>query len=837
MNTATLNTSTSTLGHEATTTNNTIWVCERFTRAARSRGIFFSDNPLSYTMPVLILQTSVVALITTTLQLLLTPFGQTSFVPQMLGGLALGPSILGQIGVVRKYLFPPRTFYVSETIAFFGSMIFMFLIGVKIDLTSIITTGKKTWAIALSCFVFPIVFTAVTALTLRALFLLPQENLYTSIFYVSFYLSSCSFHSTASHLADLKLLNSELGRLAVSSSMISGTISAVLITSVFSHHGLRKGSRSLQMASLSFLFLVAVIVFVCRPIIMWMIRRTPEGKPIKEAYIITIFVMMLLSALFSELIGGHFMTGPILLGLAVPDGPPLGSALSEKLDALVSAVFLPLYFLFSGARFNSFALDATSFAVVQVLAISSFLGKIFGAMLPSLYCKMSVTDSLSLGLIMSAQGITQMLYLQGSMYLKIIDTETYGNVVISMIWLTGATTPLVKFLYDPSKRYLAINRRRTIEHASPDVELLLMACLHNEENTPSMINILDMSNPTEQSPICFYVLHLIQLTGRATPLFIDHQSTSSKTNSLYSTHSQHIINAFRSYEQQNVDKLVVNLFSSISPYETMHDEVCMQAAEKRVSMLIVPFHRQWSSNGVVTESAHPIRAFNRQILRTAPCSVGILVDRGTLSKSNYLTSASFYSVGVLFIEGSDDREALVYAMRMADHPNVSVTVVRLIEPRRKSRNLMMRDPDGDLIHKFKVEHCIQIKRHDYREEVVRDSVEMISAIKSLNGCFDLIMVGRRHANGESSSLFNGMNEWNEYPELGVVGDMLVSSDSSYDGSVMVVQQQMLGFRGGGYHHPDFHMDSNNGPMIHHPRQERSPNVVEVPRDTRVWPMV
>ncbi|XP_015931912.1 cation/H(+) antiporter 15 [Arachis duranensis] len=798
MNTATLNASTTTLGHEATTTNNTIWVCERFTRAARSRGIFFSDNPLSYTMPVLILQTSVVALITTTLQLLLTPFGQSSFVPQMLGGLALGPSILGQIGVVQKYLFPPRTFYVSETIAFFGSMIFMFLIGVKIDLTSIVTTGKKTWAIALSCFVFPIVFTAVTALTLRALFLLPQENLYTSIFYVCFYLSSCSFHSTASHLADLKLLNSELGRLAVSSSMISGTISAVLITSVFSHHGLRKGSRSLQMASLSFLFLVAVIVFVCRPIIMWMIRRTPEGKPIKEAYIIMIFVMMLLSALFSELIGGHFMTGPILLGLAVPDGPPLGSALSEKLDALVSAVFLPLYFLFCGARFNSFALDATSFAVVQVLAISSFLGKIFGAMLPSLYCKMSVTDSLSLGLIMSAQGITQMLYLQGSMYLKIIDTETYGNVVISMIWLTGATTPLVKFLYDPSKRYLAINRRRTIEHASPDVELLLMACIHNEENTPS---------------------------------------TSSKTNSLYSTHSQHIINAFRSYEQQNVDKLVVNLFSSISPYETMHDEVCMQAAEKRVSMLIVPFHRQWSSNGVVTESAHPIRAFNRQILRTAPCSVGILVDRGTLSKSNYLTSASFYSVGVLFIEGSDDREALVYAMRMADHPNVSVTVVRLIEPRRKSRNLMMRDPDGDLIHKFKVEHCIQIKRHDYREEVVRDSVEMISAIKSLNGCFDLIMVGRRHANGESSSLFNGMNEWNEYPELGVVGDMLVSSDSSYDGSVMVVQQQMLGFGGGGYHHPDFHMDSNNGLMNHHPRQERPPNVVEVPRDTRVWPMV
>ncbi|MED6151684.1 hypothetical protein PIB30_084745 [Stylosanthes scabra] len=580
---------------------------------------------------------------------------------------------------------------------------------------------------------------------------------------------------------------------------------------------------------------------------MWMIRQTPEGKPVRESYIIMIFLMLLLCSLFSELIGQHFIIGPIFLGLAVPDGPPLGSALSEKLDALVSAVFLPLYFLFSGARFNSFVLEATSFWIVQVLAISSFFGKVLGAMLPSLYCKMSLTDSLSLGLIMSAQGITQLLYLQSSLYLNIIDTQSYGNVVISILWLTGAALPLVKFLYDPSKRYLALNRRRTIEHASPDIEFLLMACLHNEENTPSMITILDMSNPSEQRPICFYVLHLIQLTGRATPLFIDHQSSSNKPSSIYPTHSQRMINAFRSYEQQNQGKLVVNLFTSISPYETMHDEVCMQAAERRASLLIVPFHKKWSSNGVVTESSHSIRAFNRQLLRTAPCSVAILVERGTLSRNNPLTSAPFYSVVVVFIEGSDDRESLVYAMRMADHPNVSVTVVRLIEPRRKSMNLMMRDTDGDLIHRFKVEYCIQIKRHDYREEVVKDSVEMINVLKSFDGCFDLIMVGRRHANREFSSLFNGMNEWNEYPELGVVGDMLVSSDTTYDGSVMVVQQQILGSHGGGgggcygggsggghhggYHHPDFHPD------FHHPRQERRLNIPEVPRDTRVWPMV
>ncbi|TKY56554.1 Cation/H(+) antiporter 15 [Spatholobus suberectus] len=245
---------------------------------------------------------------------------------------------------------------------------------------------------------------------------------------------------------------------------------------------------------------------------------------------------------------------------------------------------------------------------------------------------------------------------------------------------------------------------------------------------------------------------------------------------------------------------MVKLFTSVSPYETMHDEICMQAAKNRVCMLIMPFHRQWRSNEI-SESAHPIRALNRHLLRTTPCSVGILVERGNLIKNNPLTNVSFYSVGIVFIEGPDDREALTYAMRMANHPNVRVTVIRLMEPHKKSINFVDRDPDVDLIHKFKVDY-IHIKRHDYREEVVRDSVEMISVIRSLE-------------------------EWNEHPELGSVGDMLVSSDYTFDGSVLVVQQQNR--VGGGYH--DLHLDNSFN------TNQESLTILEVPRDTKVWPLV
>ncbi|KAL5102288.1 hypothetical protein RYX36_006615 [Vicia faba] len=805
----------------AISTNGTIWICEHMSKNPRSRGIFFSDNPFSYTLPVLLIQISLVSSLTATLQFLLQPIGETRFFSQMLAGMMLGPSVIGQSAFLQKWLFPPKTFYISKTIAFFGGMMFMFLIGVKIDLSIVARSGKKAWAIGVLTFFIPLLFSSIVFFFVKET-LPPDHPLYSSLFSITFIFSSGSFHVTTIHLADLKLLNSEMGRLAISSSMVSGTISLTVVSAVITHENIfSMEDKTANLMGLSLFVMITIIVCILRPIMCWMIRQTPEGRQMKESYIMSVFLMLIGCAFLSEVIGQHVLILPIILGIAVPEGPPLGSALTDRLDTLVSNIFLPLYFLYSGSNFNVFLIDGHTFAIIQLLAIVAFIGKVVGTILPSIYWKMPMTDVIALGLLMSAQGITQVIYLQNGLNIT-IDEQSYGNALIALAWLTGVTTPFVKFLYDPSKRYLSLNRRRTIEQSTQDIELRLMACIHNPETTPSIINLLEISNPSLENPICFYVLHLIQLRGRSTPVFIDHQSTSKK-NPSQNNYSQHIINAFRSYEQQKSNNLVVKLYTSISPYETMHDEICMQVAEKRVCMLIVPFHVQWKSNGI-TESTHPIRALNRQLLRTAPCSVGILIERGTLNISHPLTNVAFYSVGIVFIEGNDDREALAYAMRMANNPVVRVTLVRLMEPRKKNKNLINKDPDGDLIHKFKVD-CIQIKRHDYKEEIVRDSVEMINVIKSLEGCFDLLLVGRRHAS--DSCLFSGLTDWNEYLELGPIGDMLVASDSTYDGSVMVIQQQKRS--GVDYH--DLHLDY--GVLL----KEEKLTITEVPRDRKVWPIV
>ncbi|XP_022637793.1 cation/H(+) antiporter 15 isoform X1 [Vigna radiata var. radiata] len=698
-----------------------------------------------------------------------------------MAGLLTGPTFLWKI----LSLSSQRPLYVAQAISLFGMTMFLFLMGVKVDPLLVFRTGKKTWAIGLCSCLLPLFFSLCVAYILRQ-YLSPELEIYKYLYIMAAFSTTGSFQATASALQDFKLLSSEVGRLAISSSMINGALSALwqgILRTLYPNAVQKYTDLSFSFDCLSLILLLLVILCICRPIMLWMIRMTPKGEPVKESYIVSIYVMVLGSSLLGEIIGDHYMVGPLILGLAVPEGPPLGSALVERLDTLISGLLLPLFFFSTSAMFKIDLVHLYDFTVVQFLAIANFFAKLAGAVLPSLYCNMPLIDALALGLILNSQGITQLLNLQSLHYFHIIDDRSYAQMLIALIWLTAASNPIVKFLYDPSKSYLSLTSWRTIEHSRPDIELPIITCIHCEENTTSMINFLEISNSRVESPIYCHVLHLLKLKGRTAPLLIDHELKCS-SNLWRTNHSLNIINAFKSYDQHS-RSVNVKVYTCISHYETMHNEICMQAAEKRACILIAPFHRHFGKTGVI-ELANPIRALNRNLLRTAPCSVGILVERGSFVSNNPLTTTSFYNVAVVFIEGPDDREALAYAMRIADHPNVSVTVIRITEPRKKRRTSIIRDPDAEIVHKF-MSNCLQMKRHDFKQQIVKNSFEMVAVIRELEGYFDLILVGRRHES--ESSMFYGMHEWIEYPELGSVADMLVSSDSTFDGSVLVVQQQ------------------------------------------------
>ncbi|CAL5386343.1 unnamed protein product [Camellia sinensis] len=762
-------------------------ICGWVHNSVRSSGVFHGDNPMMFAGPVLLVQLGISSLLTAILQFLLNPLGETAFISQSLVGMALGPSFLSN-GSIRSIIFPPQSLYISETFAYFGLMLFLFLVGVKMDLGIIRKSGRRAVVIGVCNFFIPLALNEALAFILRRTIPMDQ-TLYTSLPWIASFQCLTSFYVSACVLDDLHLLNSELGRLALPASMISGLCnwSWTLITFT-ARKTLMAGGGQHMLLLVGFLVIcmIAIIIYVLKPLMLWMVRQTGDDETVRESYIFGIFVMVLGCSMLGEIIGQHFLVGPMILGLAVPEGPPLGTALVTKLDTYVSTILLPIYFVVNGSRIDFSLIHLKTFGIVQLMGVFGLMCKLIGTILSSFYCELPLNDAVSLGLVMSVQGITDVLFIGFASRLQYINEEEYNILVLSAIFFGAAITPILKAIYKPSKRYIAY-KRRTIEHTKPGSELRMLACIHQEDQTPSLINLLESSNPSSKSPIFFYLIHLIELSGRSAPILVVHRV--GKRSSMHSHQSDHIINAFRLYEQQNQGAVMVNPYTTISPYATMHDEVCALALDRKVSLIILPFHKFLTIHGA-EESNNSIRIVNRNILRAAPCSVGILVERGTLGSSSHnMKSNTAFNIGVIFLGGQDDREALAYANRMAEHPNVNLMVVHLVEYSTKKYKMTWdMQQDFELINEFKIATTCN-KYFVYKEEVVYDSVEVIGIIRTLDSCFDLILVGRHHHS--ASQLLPGLTEWNEFPELGYIGDMLASSDSSCKASVLVVQQQVF----------------------------------------------
>lgn len=377
-----------------------------------------------------------------------------------------------------------------------------------------------------------------------------------------------------------------------------------------------------------------------------------------------------------------------------------------------------------------------------------------------------------------------------------LDDEVYAVFMITVLVLGSATASVVKAMYHPEEKYVAY-RRRTVEHKKLGEELRMLACVHSQSDVSPMVAFLDASSPSPSSPIAIYLLHLAPLAGLTSSVLRPFKHGDRNCVPSGGTDSARIVNAFQFFVQQRPQPGSATLlpFVCIAPYATMHDDVCAVALEKRAMLIVVPFHKRLAIDGSVestTVHAGAVQAANTNILNYAPCSVAILVDRGSLLSGAAAVDGGFtHRVAMYFLGGPDDREALALAAHMAEDAPIGLTVFRFVLP-PEWRGKATGDEEDERLDDEAVQEYVRKWVDDHRlmysENLVNGSDEMVAVIRKTSPEFNLLMVGRREESCESP-LTAGISDWSEHLELGVLGDLLTSTDFGCRISTLVVQQQ------------------------------------------------
>lgn len=120
----------------------------------------------------------------------------------------------------------------------------------------------------------------------------------------------------------------------------------------------------------------------------------------------------LLAGFITDTIGIHALFGAFVVGIVMPKDGPFAGVLIEKIEDLVSGLFLPLYFVSSGLKTNVATISgAQSWGLLVLVIFTACFGKIVGTLVVSLIVKIPLREAAALGFLMNTKGLVELIVL------------------------------------------------------------------------------------------------------------------------------------------------------------------------------------------------------------------------------------------------------------------------------------------------------------------------------------------------------------------------------------------------------------------------------------------
>ncbi|XP_039145872.1 cation/H(+) antiporter 19-like [Dioscorea cayenensis subsp. rotundata] len=749
------------------------------TLPATSNGSWQGDNPLDHALPLAILQICLVLVVTRSLAFLFRPIRQPRVIAEIIGGVLLGPSALGRSKTFLNNVFPKQSLTVLDTLANIGLLFFLFLIGLELDLKAIRRTGKPALAIAVAGISFPFALGVGTSFIFHSTVSKDARQIPFLVF-MGVALSITAFAVLARILAELKLLTTDIGRMAMSAAAFNDVIAWVLLALAIALSGSGSPLVTLWVLLSGIAFLIFSVVAI-RPALAWMAKGSQEGEPVKELYICATLATVLAAGFITDAIGIHALFGAFVVGIYVPKDGPFGRVMIEKIEDLVTSLFLPLYFVSSGLKTNVATISSgQSWGLVVLVITTACVGKILGTILVALLVKIPCREAVTLGFLMNTKGLVELIVLNIGKDRKVLNDETFTIMVLMALFTTFITTPIVMAIYKPARSATSY-KHRTIERNDTQSELRMLACFRGNSNISTLVNLIESSRGIRRHGLIVYALHLMEFSERSSAIYTVHRTRRNglpfwnKTDN--SGNKDHYVVAFETFER--LSHVSVRPMTCISELQTMHEDILASAQQKRAALIVLPFHKTMQPDGTFQSFGRAYQQINQLVLERAPCSVGILIDRGFGGRAQILASDVSYGIGVIFFGGADDREALAYGASMAEHPGIALVVFRLsLLHSQVSITLDETDRAADDAAIAAVRASNESIR--FQESEVQTQAEFVTAIKDLGKC-NLVLVGRSTPTmGSRASL--------DCPELGPVGSYLATNEFSSTTSVLVLQQ-------------------------------------------------
>lgn len=373
--------------------------------------------------------------------------GQPQVVAEMITGVLLGPSLLGLfLPEVSAKLFPEDAMKVLFPVSQLGLAMYMFVVGLEFRMDIVRKKLGSALAVSTAGMVAPFILGAALGWYFyNHSELFPVKTSMTeAMIFLGAAMCITAFPMLARIIHFKGLTGTTMGTVALGAGAIDDATAWCLLAVVLASFD---GDMTHALGNIAGgIGYTAFAIMILRPLLARWSRGIEARGVLSESEFVLCLILLALGAWITDAIGLHAVFGAFIMGSVMPRGV-VGKTLIEKIEPLTVALFLPLFFTFSGLNTQIALLDSSYlWSMTGLVMIAAVGGKGIACWAAARATGIPNREALGIGTLMNSRGLMELIIINIGLQRGVISPALFAILVIMAVVTTLMTSPLFERL-------------------------------------------------------------------------------------------------------------------------------------------------------------------------------------------------------------------------------------------------------------------------------------------------------------------------------------------------------------------------------------------------------
>ena len=352
-------------------------------------------------------------------------------VVQIIGGILLGPGILGHVfPQYYEFVFNPKVIGALNGVAWWAVMIFVFVAGIELDIEKAWENRRESSITAGLALGVPLIFGAIAALIMLKInsnWIGVKGKEWQFILGIGMDCADTALPILVLFMEKLEILRKPMGQrilryASLDDIMIWGVLAIILLD--WNRVGRQAG------------YLVGFAIAA------YLMRKLMAKIQEQDRWYVAL-IWLAASGFAADWSGLHYMVGAFLAG-AILDAKWFNQ---EKMDMFRSHILLaimPVFFLSTGLRTQWDVGGLMVFGAAFLLLLASVSGKLFGVQIAGKILKWKKGEASIIGWLLQTKALIMIIFVNILLDKQIITNETFTATLLMAVMSTMLSIPIVK---------------------------------------------------------------------------------------------------------------------------------------------------------------------------------------------------------------------------------------------------------------------------------------------------------------------------------------------------------------------------------------------------------